>query len=124
LRKDPTTPWGSGSSTKAPGEIGSSSGIVGCPFSTFSRGKRIAPSRGPASRARNKDSNEPFGNFQLGRFRTAVEDSPTKVIAAAIAHGRMYGYLTKIGMLSNVSGHFRAGDSTVTEAIKTLILVN
>jgi len=87
-------------------------------------GKRIAPSRGPASRARNKDSNEPFGNFQLGKFRTAAEDSPTNVIAAAIAHGRMYGYLTKIGMLPNVSGHFSAGDSTVTEIIKTLILVN
>lgn len=123
MRKDPTIPWGSGSSTSAPGEIGSSSGIVGCPISTFS-GKRIAPSRGPASRARNKDSNEPFGNFQISIFRTAIEDSPTKVIAAAIAHGRMYGYLTKIGMLSNVSGHFRAGDSTVTETIKMLTPVD
>jgi hypothetical protein len=37
------------------------------------------------------------------------------VITAAIAQGKMYGYLTKIGNLSNVSGHLKAGDSTVAD---------
>lgn len=37
------------------------------------------------------------------------------VIAAAIAHGNMYGYSTNMRKPENVSGHLRAGDSTGRE---------
>jgi hypothetical protein len=84
----------------------------------------MAPSRGPESRARNKDKIEPIDDLQLCRFEAPAEHSPINVIAAAMAHGKMYGYLTNMGTLSNVSGHFKAGDSTVAKAVRILVLVN
>jgi hypothetical protein len=114
---DPTKLCRSGSSTKTFGVLGSSSGISRRWSSCLSGVKRIAPSRGPASRARNNDRIEPIDDIQNYITHSILErdNSPVNVIEAARAHGKRYGYLTKILRLANASGHLRAGDSTTTE---------
>jgi hypothetical protein len=75
--KAPTTPRPSGRSKSGLGGTESSSRIVACCVSSFSGGRRIAPSRGPASRPRKHDNPDPTEDHPLSEeLARATEIGP------------------------------------------------